>query len=36
MDSYLIDEGRKLHICGNNPDCPGHEVEYGSFRIKGL
>jgi len=35
MDSYLIDEGRKLHICGNNPDCPGHEVEYGSFRIKG-
>ena len=35
MDSYLIDEKRKLHICGNNPDCPGHEVEYGSFRIKG-
>jgi len=35
MDSYLIDEGRKLHICGNNPDCAGHEVEHGSFRIKG-
>ncbi|TVP52126.1 MAG: type I DNA topoisomerase [Halomonadaceae bacterium] len=35
MDSYLIDEGRKLHICGNNPDCSGHEVEKGSFRIKG-
>jgi len=35
MDSYLIDEKRKLHVCGNNPDCPGYEVEEGSFRIKG-
>ena len=35
MDSYLIDEARKLHICGNNPDCPGFEVERGEFRIKG-
>ncbi|MEH6577888.1 MAG: type I DNA topoisomerase [Amphritea sp.] len=35
MDSYLIDEQRKLHICGNNPDCSGFEVEQGSFRIKG-
>ena len=35
MDSHLIDEKRKLHVCGNNPDCPGHEVEHGSFRIKG-
>ncbi len=35
MDSYLIDTGRKLHICGNNPDCPGFEVEQGEFRIKG-
>ena len=35
MDSYLIDEHRKLHICGNNPDCPGFEVESGEFRIKG-
>jgi DNA topoisomerase-1 len=35
MDSYLLDEKRKLHICGNNPDCPGYEVEQGSFRIKG-
>ena len=35
MDSYLIDEGRKLHVCGNNPDCPGFEVEEGSFKIKG-
>ena len=35
MDSYLIDEERKLHICGNNPDCPGFEVEMGKFKIKG-
>jgi len=35
MDSYLIDEKRKLHICGNNPDCDGYEVEEGSFKIKG-
>ncbi|MCK9563731.1 MAG: DNA topoisomerase, partial [Bacteroidales bacterium] len=35
MDGYLLDESHKLHICGNNPDCPGYEVETGSFRIKG-
>lgn len=35
MDSYLIDETRKLHVCGNNPDCSGYEVEQGRFRIKG-
>jgi DNA topoisomerase-1 len=35
MDSYLIDEKRKLHICGNNPDCDGFEVEEGNYRIKG-
>lgn len=35
MDSYLIDETRKLHVCGNNPDCPGFEVEHGKFKIKG-
>ena len=35
MDSYLIDEARKVHICGNNPDCPGFEIEKGEFRIKG-
>ncbi len=35
MDSYLIDESRKLHVCGNNPDCPGFEVEQGRFKIKG-
>lgn len=35
MDSYLIDDHRKLHVCGNNPDCPGYEVEEGSFKLKG-
>lgn len=35
MDGYLLDEGRKLHICGNNPDCPGFEVEKGAFKLKG-
>ncbi|MDY6827861.1 MAG: type I DNA topoisomerase [Pseudomonadota bacterium] len=35
MESYLIDSGRKLHICGNSPDCPGHEVETGEFKLKG-
>lgn len=35
MDSYLLDETRKLHICGNNPDCSGYEVENGTFKIKG-
>ncbi|MDP6969101.1 MAG: type I DNA topoisomerase [Gammaproteobacteria bacterium] len=35
MESYLIDSQRKLHVCGNNPDCAGFEVEQGTFRIKG-
>ncbi|WP_387464258.1 type I DNA topoisomerase [Photorhabdus sp. RM323S] len=35
MDSYLIDNQRKLHVCGNNPACDGYEVEEGEFRIKG-
>ena len=35
MDSYLIDEKRKLHVCGDNPDCTGFEVEAGTFQIKG-
>ena len=35
MNSYLVDETRKLHVCGNNPDCPGYEVETGVFQIKG-
>ena len=35
MDGYLLNETQKLHICGNNPDCPGYEIEEGTFRIKG-
>jgi DNA topoisomerase I len=35
MDSYLIDTTRKLHVCGNNPDCPGYQVEEGQYKIKG-
>lgn len=35
MDAYLVDAERKLHVCGNNPDCPGYEIEYGAFKIKG-
>ena len=35
MDNYLIDENRKLHVCGKNPDCDGYLVEDGQFRIKG-
>ena len=35
MASYLMDHQHKLHVCGNNPDCGGYEVEEGEFRIKG-
>lgn len=35
MDSYLIDEDRKIHVCGNNPDCNGVLIEEGKFKIKG-
>ncbi|TAA48491.1 MULTISPECIES: type I DNA topoisomerase [Corallincola] len=35
MDSYLLDEQRKLHICGNAPTCDGFDVEIGQFKIKG-
>ena len=35
MDSYLIDAHRKLHVCGNNPNCDGYLVEEGQFKIKG-
>jgi len=35
MNSYLIDEKRKLHICSNSPDCDGYLVEQGNYRIKG-
>ena len=35
MDAYLLDEKRKLHICGNNPDCDGYAIEAGQFKLKG-
>jgi len=35
MTPYLIDESRKIHICGNNPDCDGFEIEEGQFKLKG-
>ncbi|MGY8785161.1 MAG: type I DNA topoisomerase [Pseudomonadales bacterium] len=35
MEPYLIDEKRKLHVCGNNPDCLGFEIENGEFKIRG-
>jgi DNA topoisomerase-1 len=35
MDSYLVDEARKLHVCGNTPTCEGIYVETGTFKIKG-
>ncbi len=35
MDAYLIDDKRKLHVCGNNPNCDGYIVEYGEFKVKG-
>ncbi|WP_337881408.1 type I DNA topoisomerase [Rheinheimera sp.] len=35
MDHYLIDEQRKLYVCGNNPGCDGYLVEAGAFKLKG-
>lgn len=35
MDSYVIDAHRKLHICGNNPNCDGYLLEKGEYKIKG-
>jgi len=35
MDSYLLNERQKVHICGNNPDCSGYLLEEGAYRIKG-
>ncbi|GAA3531624.1 type I DNA topoisomerase [Zobellella aerophila] len=35
MDAYLIDDKRKLHVCGQNPDCDGYELEQGQFKLKG-
>ena len=35
MESFIIDEKRKLHVCGNSPDCTGYQIEEGTFRLKG-
>jgi DNA topoisomerase-1 len=35
MDSYLVTETMRLHVCGNNPECAGFIKEEGKFRIKG-
>lgn len=35
MDSYLVDTERKLHVCGNNPDCDGYLLEHGVYKLKG-
>ncbi len=35
MDAWLLDEKRRLHICGNSPNCLGVSVEEGAFKIKG-
>lgn len=35
MDSHLVDETRKLWVCGQIPDCDFSEVESGTFVIKG-
>lgn len=35
MESYIVDGGLKLHICGNNPDCDGYELERGVFEVAG-
>lgn len=34
MDCFLVDETRKLHICGNQ-DCLGYEIEEGNFSQPG-
>jgi DNA topoisomerase I len=35
MDGFLLDEQRKLHVCGNSPGCKGYLIEAGEFKIKG-
>jgi len=35
MDSYLVDSEHRLHVCHNLPDCDGHEIEQGRFKLKG-
>jgi len=35
MDEHLVDEKRKLWVCGRIPDCDFSEIENGTFVIKG-
>jgi DNA topoisomerase-1 len=35
MDSYLVDEHRKLYVCKNSPDCAGTAIEQGTFKLRG-
>ncbi len=35
MEPWLIDSQYKIHICANNPDCAGYELERGEFKIRG-
>jgi DNA topoisomerase-1 len=35
MDSWLVDGTRRLHICGASPECPGTQIETGTFKLKG-
>jgi DNA topoisomerase I len=35
MDSWLVDKERKLHLCGDSPNCSGTIIEKGEYRIKG-
>ncbi|MYD42820.1 MAG: type I DNA topoisomerase [Gammaproteobacteria bacterium] len=35
MDSYIMSENLKVHMCGNLPQCPGYELEEGKFDVPG-
>lgn len=35
MDSYVVDEGHKLHVCSQSPQCPGTTLQKGTFKLKG-
>lgn len=35
MDSYVVSEKLRLHVCGNTPRCHGIVLEEGTYKIKG-
>lgn len=35
MDAYLVDNHRRLHVCGRSPSCDGTELETGDFALPG-